>query len=381
MTQYLMNASEMEKLAALPWTSPVSIQEPVIFFQEGNALAGSLLYLPSEILAIEAWDETTNGFIVLPEDAYSIISTELKENGKGAKIVLESACLPFLKKEDLVQPLGSPMAYPATRDGTNGMLFSENGYFHKTAVLVTYQHDDAWGGWYPRPDSGNLPRTRRVLAEQLTERLDMLVFGDSISTGANCSAQLHLSPGNRSYPDLIAAKIEQERPSLTVRLKNASVGGASSEYGKKHVKDVLAEGNNMSGGAPPFAFDLNIIAWGANDAGGKKSARGYTKNIDMQLKNIVKVHPDAEFILVSSSMMNENWNHGHNDFLVAYQDALQKIAKKWGQKVMFADATQCWKEVLDRKSYLDLTGNGLNHPNDFGHRLYAQVICSLLSLF
>jgi hypothetical protein len=27
---------------------------------------------------------------------------------------------------------------------------------------------------------------------------------------------------------------------------------------------------------------------------------------------------------------------------------------------------------------LDLTGNGLNHPNDFGHRLYAQAILEYL---
>jgi len=27
-----------------------------------------------------------------------------------------------------------------------------------------------------------------------------------------------------------------------------------------------------------------------------------------------------------------------------------------------------------RKTHHDLTGNGINHPNDFGHRLYAQVI-------
>jgi hypothetical protein len=26
----------------------------------------------------------------------------------------------------------------------------------------------------------------------------------------------------------------------------------------------------------------------------------------------------------------------------------------------------------------DLTGNGLNHPNDFGHRLYAQGVLELI---
>jgi hypothetical protein len=40
--------------------------------------------------------------------------------------------------------------------------------------------------------------------------------------------------------------------------------------------------------------------------------------------------------------------------------------------------TQVWFDLLRRKSVYDVTGNGINHPNDFGHRLYAQVILSLL---
>jgi hypothetical protein len=31
-----------------------------------------------------------------------------------------------------------------------------------------------------------------------------------------------------------------------------------------------------------------------------------------------------------------------------------------------------------QKQYWDLTGNGVNHPNDFCHRIYAQVLSALL---
>jgi hypothetical protein len=40
--------------------------------------------------------------------------------------------------------------------------------------------------------------------------------------------------------------------------------------------------------------------------------------------------------------------------------------------------TSLWADLLKRKAWHDLTGNGVNHPNDFGHRLYAQVILGLL---
>ena len=40
--------------------------------------------------------------------------------------------------------------------------------------------------------------------------------------------------------------------------------------------------------------------------------------------------------------------------------------------------TSLWRDLLKTKKFLDLTGNGVNHPNDFGQRLYAQVILDML---
>ncbi len=39
-----------------------------------------------------------------------------------------------------------------------------------------------------------------------------------------------------------------------------------------------------------------------------------------------------------------------------------------GDGIAMADVTEVWNRMLQRKLDLDLTGNGLNHPNDFGHR-------------
>ena len=32
-----------------------------------------------------------------------------------------------------------------------------------------------------------------------------------------------------------------------------------------------------------------------------------------------------------------------------------------------------------RKRFIDTTGNHVNHPNDFFHRLYAQYLCGMLT--
>ena len=58
-----------------------------------------------------------------------------------------------------------------------------------------------------------------------------------------------------------------------------------------------------------------------------------------------------------------------------YRDALRNLS---APNVTFADVTTPWLELLRRKHFSDLSGNNINHPNDFGHRVYADVICQLL---
>ncbi len=42
--------------------------------------------------------------------------------------------------------------------------------------------------------------------------------------------------------------------------------------------------------------------------------------------------------------------------------------------------TSIWEGMLRRKTFYDVTGNGVTHPNDFGHMVYAQGILALLFL-
>ena len=87
------------------------------------------------------------------------------------------------------------------------------------------------------------------------------------------------------------------------------------------------------------------------------------------------------------------WQQGESDVIEkatsgAYIQRLIKIRESaesgWGTKRkpwFLAKSTlhpTVWQELLENKHDLDLTGNGLNHPNDFGHRLYAQAILELL---
>ena len=61
---------------------------------------------------------------------------------------------------------------------------------------------------------------------------------------------------------------------------------------------------------------------------------------------------------------------------ITITDELKKLVQPG---VALADVTQVWTEMLRQKPDFDLTGNGLNHPNDFGHRLYAQALLQVLA--
>jgi len=80
-----------------------------------------------------------------------------------------------------------------------------------------------------------------------------------------------------------------------------------------------------------------------------------------------------EFILVTTMLPNmETYFYG---LQIYYKQALQELTTIG---VVLADMTGIHQELLSYKKYSDLTGNNINHPNDFLIRCYAQVISALL---
>ncbi len=120
--------------------------------------------------------------------------------------------------------------------------------------------------------------------------------------------------------------------------------------------------------------DLVIVAFGMNDAAAR-SAKEYQANIEAVLGKIRERLPDVEFILVASMLGNRDWTRLKQELFPQYRDALASLSRPG---VALADLTSIWAGFLELKQDWDQTGNGVNHPNDFGHRVYAQVLSTLL---
>ena len=56
---------------------------------------------------------------------------------------------------------------------------------------------------------------------------------------------------------------------------------------------------------------------------------------------------------------------------------LRQIAENGGARLAYAPVNELWHALIAGKRFLDVTGNGVNHPNDYGHRIYAAAAASV----
>jgi len=280
----------------------------------------------------------------------------------GVVSLTAGSAVPFTDAGELYRPLDAPCTIPHKAGApTTGLYWREGSAFAGLQVEASYDHRSTWDGYRPSFQGDRLPRTAERLRSGAP--LALAVIGDSISAGANASGHTGARPFMPPYPDLVAGELER-RFGGSVTLTNHAVAGKRVAHGLEVVDAVIA-------GRP----DLVIVAYGMNDAGATP-AGAYEATVREILDRIRAGAPQAEFILVAPMLGNPQWNATPTDALFAFRDALGALG---ADGIVLADLTQLWADLLAVKTYHDLTGNGVNHPNDFGHRLYAQVLLALLT--
>jgi hypothetical protein len=84
-------------------------------------------------------------------------------------------------------------------------------------------------------------------------------------------------------------------------------------------------------------------------------------------------NPNAEIILISTMVANPE--SIVDQLQETYKPVLDAFA---GEGIVVADITAMHKELLKTKKYQDMSGNNINHPNDYLARWYAQYISGML---
>jgi acyl-CoA thioesterase-1 len=325
------------------WRTVASDNEPVLFIlEEGKQLAtGKLLFIPSEKFRVAhpdlkmqydegkdyTWKPGTN-------------SIELTPNSR----------IPFKTHAQMMPPKDSPNMFAT-------VLHSEGRFFHDLQVQVSYWHKtDLW----PEPYKQQPERLTRVLAKlRAKQPIKLVALGDSITQGFNASGfePSLAEPYQPCYPQLVANTL-QKRFGSKVTLVNFGAAGAEAGWGVEMVPKVTAE-----------KPDLVFLAFGMNDGG------SYDKKMTKMRDDVMAQNPGADVVMVSPMTMNPLFA-GAEGFVwkARFLGGLVK------DNMALADVTAPWMEILKKKNFSDISGNNVNHPNDFGHRLYAHVILELLPL-
>jgi acyl-CoA thioesterase-1 len=339
------------------WASTTQDRESLFFCQrkEGEQAWAPLLFPPDRILSVRRSNGTAT---------YEAGRDFVLEKERGELHLVPGSRIPFKTPGEIYPPANSDLPkHEAKRgDPATHLIFSEGRFFHDLQVDVTYTHaPDLWKGYVPRFQGGNMPVVMGKLKRK--QPITLCTLGDSITEGGNASKVIRAEPFQPAYGELVALGLEHAS-GTRVTFRNFGVGGWTSEQGLADIDRVTARSKP----------DLAIIAFGMNDACGGDMAQ-FAAHIRGIMGAIKAAAPEAEFVLVSPMLPNAEWDAPKMENYPLIREALAGLC---GKGAVLADVTSVWADLLKRKAFLDLTGNGLNHPNDFGHRIYAQTILALL---
>ena len=271
---------------------------------------------------------------------------------EGQLFVLHSGDIPIMRYDEYSPSYSD---FPNVNGGY--LCFSEGAYFHNRQIVVTYTHKNRYDGYVPETKGGLLPTVNAKLARGAD--LDLFVLGDSISVGANSSGFTGVNPYLPIYPQLFAEGLKAEYGLNEVRVYNHAVGGKDSAWGASVIEEALTEHQNV---------DLAILAFGMND-GGLNTAT-FNRNLSTMIGAVQSTFPQAEILLVSPMLANPDSSYYKNQdtFAAAMISELEK------EGVAVANVTAVHQSLLTYKYYSDMTGNNINHPNDYLARVYAQTL-------
>ena len=236
--------------------------------------------------------------------------------------------------------------------------FSEGSYFLKHQICISYKHKETWQGNKPVYQGNKVSKFIKKLENK--EKTTFLFYGDSITVGCNTSGTEwgdFIEPKMDQFSKLVTHELERIY-NTSINYVNTAVGGMTSEWGVNNVEENVCK----------YKPDLVLIGFGMND--GWLDVNEFKNRLLTMIDKVIKTNPNAEFILLSTTVPNPNstwYKSGVYNFI----DVMKEIDKP---NVCLVDMTTTHLDLLKFKEFKDMTGNNVNHPNDYLARIYAQMI-------
>lgn len=216
--------------------------------------------------------------------------------------------------------------------------------------------------------TGRIPKTLAKLKDG--KPVTIVCLGDSVTAGGNAS-----KPEYR-YVDVFAAGLKSRFPKAAINVQNISAGGSASRHWL-HPEQFPYRG--MKGPDNPAQFkrvleakpDLVTIEFvndaGLNAAQVEEAYGDILKRLEPLGTEVVLITPHfTMWKMMGFKSMGEKEKR-------PYVLALREFATK--HKLGLADAAARWEHLVkEGLPYLTLLDNTINHPDDRGHRLFAEEL-------
>ncbi len=362
----------MEQLEKL-WNAKRIYQEPICFSEteNGSIIGGQLLFTPDRVESVTSNDGAT---VYQEGRDYRIEGSQLQRTSNSR--------IPVLPRDAYRKPYDGAQetAWLRLPGGKSYLaIFPEVVRYQ---LCVTYSHHACWDDFVPPDGSAVLSRSMQKLATGGAFRL--VFYGDSITAGweaSGCDEEVidmrscqpfHLKisrpPYLPSWAELVTRQLHAEYPQAEIQKINRGAGGSTTEWGVAHAKELVC----------PHAPDLLILAFGMNSL--CDSASLYKSQMESIIDTVQSQNSDCDVLLISPMTPSLEIAGFLDNTLAQQEDALFEIAKD-RRGIAVAPVHRFCEALLRRgKTYYELTGNCINHPNDFSVRVYAQTVLAAMGL-
>ena len=325
------------------WENNIMYNESIMFI--GKNSVAPLLYKLTEIISITSYD----GTITYIEGTDYLV--------KNGKIYLTSGTrIPFFTIEEYYPNVQDSTTFSCTNPSHPFIKFSEGDYFQSRQVLVTYYHNEHDGNDIQESYYNKFDKFIKKLKNGQNPTL--LFYGDSITVGANSSGFLKNKPYTQSWPEMVHSYLENKF-GTKINYINTAVGGTDSFWAIENFQERVIK----------YKPDFLVLAFGMNDFVGKDI---YKDNIYKMIQAIKAVNNDIKILLVSTTLPNKEVL-GFYNFQNTYEMALKELSNNFSY-IGLAKMTSMHNFLLEKKRFYDMTGNNVNHPNDFLTRIYCHTV-------
>ncbi len=293
---------------------------------------------------------------------------------------------------------------PDSYAGIGVRTAAQENLFQTYQISVSYYHTSTWPGY---EQECRLDMFQDVIRKmQKGEDVTIMFYGDSITAGA-CSTFSWKGWGQGGYALLVTQSLAElfdydinyvntsglvytfangaqgtpatvpanrtEGTRGTITYVNTAIGGWTSLEGLQSFDTFLKPYINT------YGCDMFVCALGMNDS--TATLANYTPamtadNAKAIVDKVYALSPKANVLLVGTMWANPDANGWNSQQYkqTPYLETLASNYRKQGRNCAMANVTETTAWLLQRKDFIDYSGNNINHPNDFGYRIYAQVI-------